>query len=100
MRHVFISYVRQNSDVIDRLAKDLRSRGVDVWLDREAIEPGLKLARRHKKRNKKGTFFVACFSREYNARDDTYMNEELTIAIRRIAEKVDGYSMVYTNNTQ
>lgn len=40
MPHVFISYLRENGDVVDRLAGELKSRGVTVWLDRNDIEPG------------------------------------------------------------
>ena len=42
MAHVFISYVHQKRDVVDRLAKELRNRGVTVWLDRDDIEPGAR----------------------------------------------------------
>jgi hypothetical protein len=36
----FISYVRENSDVVDRLADDLRAHGIKVWVDRDDIMPG------------------------------------------------------------
>src|ERR1700731_2231580 len=42
MPHVFISYVRENKDVVDRLEAELSSRGVRVWLDRNNIEPGAR----------------------------------------------------------
>jgi len=32
----------------------------------------------------KGAFFMACFSKEYNSKSETHMNEELTIAIERL----------------
>ena len=32
MPNVFISYVRQNSDQVDKLAAELRRHGVVVWL--------------------------------------------------------------------
>src|SRR3954471_16945127 len=79
--HVFISYVRGNSDVVDRLANELRNRGVTVWLDRNNIDPGARWRDAIKKAIQNGGFFIACFSKEYNERDRTYMNEELTIAI-------------------
>jgi hypothetical protein len=78
---VFISYVRENSDVVDRLAKELRDSGVTVWLDRNNIEPGARWKDAIKKAILSGKFFMACFSREYNERTSTYMGEELTIAI-------------------
>ncbi|MGZ9159368.1 MAG: toll/interleukin-1 receptor domain-containing protein [Nitrospira sp.] len=40
MSHAFISYVRENSDIVDRLAKDLEEAGVKVWRDRNDIKPG------------------------------------------------------------
>jgi 5S rRNA maturation endonuclease (ribonuclease M5) len=81
LAHVFISYVHQNRDVVDRLAKELRNRGVTVWLDRDDIEPGARWRDAIKKAIQTGKFFVACFSREYSERNQTHMNEELTLAI-------------------
>ncbi|MBV9155371.1 MAG: toll/interleukin-1 receptor domain-containing protein, partial [Acidobacteriaceae bacterium] len=40
MSHAFLSYVREDYDQIQKLAADLGSAGVDVWLDRERISPG------------------------------------------------------------
>jgi hypothetical protein len=81
MPHVFISYVRQNGDVVDRLKTDLESRGVRVWLNRNDIEPGARWRDVIKKAIRDGQFFMACFSKEYSERDRSYMNEELTLAI-------------------
>jgi hypothetical protein len=39
-KHVFISYVRDNSEMVDHLAAKLRAFGVEVWLDRDQILPG------------------------------------------------------------
>ena len=39
-RHVFISYSREDSDFADELTRKLRRDGVDVWIDRESLEPG------------------------------------------------------------
>src|SRR3982751_2933694 len=81
MPHVFISYVRENGKIVDRLATELKSRGVIVWLDRNDIEPGARWREAIKNAIRSGKFFVACFSREYNERDRSYMNEEMTLAI-------------------
>ena len=40
MPNVFISYVRQNSDQVDKLAEELRRHGVTVWKERDEIRPG------------------------------------------------------------
>ena len=40
MAHVFISYVRENSNVVERLRNILEEHGFDVWLDKYDIMPG------------------------------------------------------------
>lgn len=82
--HVFISYVRENSDLVDRLAADLRANGVEVWLDRDAILPGAYWQDSIAKAISEGAFFLACFSEEMNAREETYMHGELRLAIDRL----------------
>jgi hypothetical protein len=79
--HVFISYVRENRDAVDRLAEELRNSGVTVWLDRDDIEGGARWKEAIKSAIRSGKFFIACFSKESNKRDISYMREEITIAI-------------------
>lgn len=38
--HVFISYSRKDEAVIKRIAKLLRRRGVDIWVDNKELVPG------------------------------------------------------------
>ena len=87
MPHVFISYVRENGDLVHRLAGELKSRGVTVWLDRNDIQPGVRWRDAIKNAIRGGKFFLACFSREFNERDRSYMNEELTLAIDELRER-------------
>ena len=87
MPHVFISYVRENRDVIDRLASELKGRGVTVWLDRNDIEPGARWRDAIKHAIRGGKFFIACFSKEYSGRNRTEMNEELTLAIDELRKR-------------
>ena len=37
--HVFICYARKDSDSVLKLAKNLKSRGVSVWLDQWDVDP-------------------------------------------------------------
>ena len=81
---VFISYVRENKDMVDRLATDLRTLGIKIWLDRNDIMPGQWWKDAIGKAIEKGAFFIACYSKELNERQDTYMHGELRLAIDRL----------------
>jgi hypothetical protein len=83
-RHAFISYVRENKDVIDRLATNLRALGVKVWLDRDDIVPGMDWKLAIRKAIQDGVFFIACFSKELNERSEAFMHGELRLAIDRL----------------
>lgn len=84
MAHAFISYVRENSAEVDRLAEALRNLGIDIWLDREQIAAGSRWQHAIRTAIRDGTCFIACFSAESKARDRTYMNEELIEAIEEL----------------
>lgn len=85
--HVFLSYVRENTAAIDRLARELEARGVPVWLDRERLLPGQRWRDVIRSAIRAGDLFIACFSKEYLARDRSYMNEELTLAIDELRQR-------------
>ena len=90
MAHAFISYVRENSQIVDRLAEELRRSGVTVWLDRESLRPGELWSEAIKNAITQGGFFLACFSREFSLRKSTYMTEELMVAADQLVRQ--GYS--------
>lgn len=81
MPRVFISYIRENTEEVQRLYDALTEHGVKVWLDRNSIMPGTRWKQAIHGAIRHGDFFIACFSRQYNKRDKAYMNEELAIAI-------------------
>ena len=56
MSHVFICYARENGDVVDRLAAELKDKGVIVWLDRNDIEPGARWREAVKNAIRSGNF--------------------------------------------
>jgi hypothetical protein len=84
--HVFISYVRENSEIVDRLCSELRSRGIEVWLDRESIFAGLRWKDAINKAINEGSFFIACFSNESNKRQQAYMYGEISVAVDRLRQ--------------
>lgn len=79
--HVFISYVREDSADVDKLAEQLRHAGVHVWLDRTDLNVGDRWKDSIRTAIRKGEYFIACFSPAYASRERTYMNEELLVAI-------------------
>lgn len=87
MAHVFVSYVRENEAPVSRLTEALRNRGIQIWRDRDSIAPGKRWKREIRRAITEGAFFFACFSAEYSARDKSYMNEELTIAIEELRQR-------------
>ena len=86
MEPVFISYVRENADIVDKLDQELKSHEIEVWRDVQNLNPGGRWKREIRKAIREGAFFIACFSKEYHDRNESYMNEELTIAIERLRQ--------------
>ncbi len=79
-KYVFISYVGEDSETVDRLCGYLTAAGVKVWLDKNRIAPGVRWRQAIRRAISEGAFFIACFSKVYNDRSKTYMNEELILA--------------------
>ncbi len=84
MSHVFISYVRDDAKLVDQLVSELRRPGIDIWLDRERINPGKRWKESLRDAIQNGSFFLACFSANSTARERSHMNEELTLAIEEL----------------
>ena len=87
MKHVFISYCHENKDRVHELCDTLISNGVSVWVDWENIEPGIPWRQSIQQAIQRGDFFIACFSKEYNASDTTFMKDELSIAVEKLQQK-------------
>lgn len=85
--HVFISYIRENKKEIFKLRHDLEKYGVNVWLDRDKLEPGVLWKPAIRKAIKSGHYFLAVFSKEYSERHQTYMNEELILAVHELRKR-------------
>ena len=84
MGPVFISYVRENTDIVDELDQELISHGIGIWRDVRNLGPGVRWKQKIRNAIREGSFFIACFSKEYNNRVKTQMNEELLLAIEEL----------------
>jgi hypothetical protein len=83
---VFISYVSENFGTVRKLSEDLRNYNIEVWLDRDQIDPGSRWKDAIRRAIQNGSYFIACFSDEYYHRNKTYMNEELYLAIEQLRQ--------------
>jgi hypothetical protein len=87
MPHVFLSYVREDQELVDQLATHLKQNGVEVWLDREKIRPGERWQAAISSAIEQGAFFIACFSTASSRRNRSFMNEELTRAVDELRKR-------------
>ena len=84
---VFISYVRDDAVVVDRLAAALRKARLHPWVDRKDLAGGQRWKAAIRKAIQEGAGAVVCFSSHYSARQKTYMNEELTLMIEELRQR-------------
>lgn len=79
---VVVSYVREDGAAVGRLVQDLRAAGFSVWWDQD-MQPGCAWRDTISDRISKGDFYIPCFSRNVEQRDQTYFYEELSQAVAR-----------------
>jgi hypothetical protein len=82
--HVFLSYLREDQRLVERLCRELTRHGVVVWLDREKIRPGERWQVSIRRAIEAGASFIAGFPAAYRARSSSYMNVELNIAVEHL----------------
>jgi hypothetical protein len=89
--HVFISYVREDKAAVDLLQEILEAAGVTVWRDTEDLWPGQDWRLEIRRAITGGSFaFLACFSDNSAARQTTYQNEELILAVEQMRQMPPG----------
>ncbi len=79
--HVFISYVSDDAEMVDRLQRDLERAGVVVWRDRTSLGPGDRWKDSIRRAISDGAYFICCFSGASRKRTRSYMNQELSLAV-------------------
>lgn len=82
-KQVFVSYVREDLTLVDKLVRNLRDAGHDVWIDRSELLPSQRWKSTIKRAIDDSDYFVACFSPHY-WKPQTFMNEELIHAVERM----------------
>ena len=83
--HAFISYVREDAARVDRLQAVLESAGIQVWRDTEDLWGGEDWRVKIRNAISDGALaFIACFSTHSAARETSYQNEELLLAVEQL----------------
>jgi hypothetical protein len=86
--HAFISYVREDSAEVDALQETLEDAGIPVWRDTSSLWPGENWrAKIREAINADALVFIACFSTRSAARQRSYQNEELLLAIDQVRQR-------------
>jgi len=80
--HVFVSYLREDEEVVEIVVAELRRQGVEVWLDRDSIEPGKPWEVAIESAIDAGAYVIACFSEHIAEKDSSFMESEIRIALR------------------
>jgi hypothetical protein len=86
----FISYMREDEIAIRRLATDLSFYGVHTWIDRNDIVPGTPWKDAILGAIADGGFFLACISTNFNIRKQSYMREEINVAVDLFGSDLQG----------
>jgi outer membrane protein assembly factor BamB len=85
--HIFISYIRDDTSLVENLCAELNKQGINVWIDRENLYPGQRWRQAIRRAIRDGAYFVACFSTKYAMKTKTYMNEEILLAIEELRQR-------------
>jgi hypothetical protein len=81
-RVAFISYVHEDRSAVDALQVALERSGIRVWRDLDQLLPGESKRQKLVEAIRHQSFaFLSCFSAERAARERTYANEELSMAV-------------------
>ncbi|ERG65352.1 hypothetical protein L332_13005 [Agrococcus pavilionensis RW1] len=95
--HVFISYITEDSDVIDELQAALEAAEFIVWRDKDNLWPGDDWQREIQNAIRGGSFvFLACFSSNLAKREKSYQFEELILAAEEYRRRPPGASWLMT----
>lgn len=89
--HAFISYVREDAERVDRLQEILQAARINVWLDTHNLWPGQDWKIEISQAIKTGSLaFIACFSENSEARNNSFQFEELRLAVDQLRIRPPG----------
>ena len=77
----FISYLHEDADRVGRIVAGLASGDIQVWIDKESLRATDIWKGEIRRAIRACSKFVACFSASYGSRTQTYMDEEIQLAL-------------------
>ncbi|MBB5867974.1 hypothetical protein F4553_001353 [Allocatelliglobosispora scoriae] len=80
----FISYLHEDADVVATIARRLAEAGVEVWRDRSNLRAGELWRRGIARAIRDCSHFVVCFSSSYGVKHETYMDDEIRLALSEL----------------
>jgi len=81
---VFISYVREDKEYADKMAKHLNNAGIDPWVDADKLRSGHRWIHKIEDAiSKEADYFVVLLSRALSNRDESYVHKEVNLALQR-----------------
>lgn len=81
--HAFISYVREDGQVVDRLQGALEAAGIPVWRDTTDIDLGEDWRTEIRRAIADARVFIVCFSERSLTREKSLLSEELAWAVEQ-----------------
>lgn len=96
-RHVFLSYMHEDTKAVDELQRALEAAGLAVWRDVDQLFPGQDWQQKIREAIQRNTLaFVACFSSAWKARETSHQFVELTIAMEEYRKRPPGAEWLFT----
>jgi hypothetical protein len=72
---VFLAYVVEDAEAVERLYTDLVAHAVDAWMDRKRLLPGQNWPRSIEHAIAVSDFFIACFSQGATGKRGSFQSE-------------------------
>src|SRR4051812_14587558 len=89
--HAFLSYVRENGELVTELEQALNAADIPVWRDVNDLWPGDVWKHRIRDAIRGDALaFIACFSTQSVEKHKSHMNEELRLAVEELRQMQPG----------
>lgn len=84
---IFIAYARADAQYAERLYNDLRSRGLDPWLDTRQLDPNLDFTGQIEFAIRRASHVLACLTPDVKRRENSFVRREIVYALAQDAAR-------------